>query len=110
LTAFTILLEEQLLNFADHSESIQSGTGSLGPVGGGRRRHSMETISGELESEGTHSHCYPCGATRFAYYERFLDRDRSDIDQSEEEEVEAYASSMDSSMGVYYPRHLMGVR
>ena len=110
LTAFTVLLAEQLADFADQSESIQSGTGNIGPFGGGRRQHLTERISGEYHSEGTHSHCYPCGATRFAYYDGFSDKDRSDVDLSEEEEVEAYASSMDSSMRVYYPRHLMRVR
>jgi hypothetical protein len=65
-------------------------------------------ISGESDSEGIGSHCF--SSTKFACNERFLGRGRGYFDRSEEEEIEAYASSMDSSMRVYYPRHLMRVR
>ena len=72
MIAFTVLLAEHLVSFSDHSESIQSGTGSLGPDEDGRRRHPTGIVSRELESEGASSQCYPCGATRFAYMRGFL--------------------------------------
>jgi hypothetical protein len=45
-----------------------------------------------------------------AYHEEFPGRDRSEFYRSEEEEIEAYSSSTDSSMRVYYPWHLVRVR
>lgn len=45
----------------------------------------------------------PLWSNKVCIYERFSDIGSSDFDQSEEEEIEACASSMDSSMRVYYP-------
>lgn len=46
----------------------------------------------------------------FVTHEEFPSRDRSEFSCGEEEEIEAYASSTDGSMRVYYPRHLVRVR
>lgn len=106
--AFTILLSEHLVNYSSHLEMVSSWEDSLELIEDGRGRRSARIESEELGA-GNPSDC-SCGRKRCAYCESCGEIDGSGYVRSEEEEVEAYASSSDSSMMVYYPRHLMKVK
>ena len=108
LSAFTILLSEHLLSFASRSEMVLPRTDRLRAVEGERGRHLDEVGSEESESEDPFN--YSCRKRRCAYHEGCTNRISIEFDRSEEEEVKAYASSTDSSMRVYYPRHLVRIR
>ena len=100
-TSFSILLAERLVDFTGQTELTR--TEGLEPVGVKRVTDPSER---ETERESSSSFC----SIDLMYSERNWDRNRDYYYRSEEEEVEAYASSTDSSMGVYYPRHSMRVR
>lgn len=102
LSALSILLAEDLVSFTGRSESVQLVADRLEPVRGGRRRVSARMLSEESESGIASS---SDGSTRWRNSERYPGREEYESERSEEEEIEAYASSMDSSMRVYYPRH-----
>ena len=108
LSAFTILLSEHLVSFASRSEMVLSRIDKLRAIEGERWRHLAKVGFEESESEDP-SNC-SCKRRRCAYHEGCTNTGRSEFDRTEEEEVEAYASSTDSSMRVYYPHHLVRVR
>lgn len=101
--AISILLAEHLVDFTERSELNLSEVDSLESVAGLRGPVEM----GAREPARKLSYCSP--STESVYSESNLNRGRSSYYLSEEEEMEAYASSTDSSMGVYYPRHSMRV-
>lgn len=50
-----------------------------------------------------------CNWVDFGQFEEFQGRYRKEYNWSEEEGVEAYASSSEGSLRAYYPRHFLGV-
>ena len=106
LRAFTILLAERLVDFSDRSGVVQPPIDSPGRVEIGRgERLSTRVMTWDSESESASGSCSSQGVAKFKWSESFPCRGREDSERSEEEEIEAYASSIDSSMRVYYPRH-----
>ena len=102
LAALSVLLAEHLVDYADQTESSWSGTGSLSSIESGKDRFSAGGVPRASGRERIRGHCFACDSVDF---ERFLERERGSLDRSGEEEIEAYASSLDGSMRVYYPRH-----
>ena len=102
--AFLVLLGERLVDFTEQTELMR--TEGLEPVGVREFRGPLEKEAEEAERESSNSFC----SIDLMHSERGWNRDRDYYYRSEEEEIEAYASSTDSSMGVYYPRHSMRVR
>lgn len=109
LFAVSVLLAKHLVDFADQPESKWSETGSVGPTEEEKCQSSARMIPRASDRERKSSRSSPCGSTNFSYDERFVGRGRNFFYWSEEEEIEAYALSMDSLMRVYYPSHSMRV-
>ena len=106
MRSFASLLGERLPDF-----SLQLASTSLKEEG------SVEVVVGEdrnrvLERRVT-DNATECGYCSCRWidnggFEQFQGRYRREYDWSEEEEIEAYASSSEGSLRAYYPRHFVG--
>ena len=106
LDSLTVLLCEQLTNFvssptltaleADRIEVFKA------VEEGSRVDSSSRTCTGNVVKNNG---CV-CRWIDYTGFENFQGKNRSEYDWSEEEEIEAYASSSESSMRAYYPRHV----
>ena len=106
LRALTVLLAERLIDYAGQTEIAQSWASRLDPVIGRRGRLSpVRKLTCSSQSEWASHSCSSRESVKSGYSVDSTGRSGEESDRNEEEEIEAYASSIDSSMGVYYPRH-----
>ena len=63
----------------------------------------------EAAGDSTETSTCACRWIDYMGFESFQERYRREYDWSEEEEIEAYASSSESSLRAYYPRHSVRV-
>lgn len=122
LESFIVLLSERIVSYSEQTELSQSGVENFKPVEGeGKRRAARRSVSKpkveRLSSGGRGSgsrisgNRYSSSASSVSVpVGEFPSRQWREIGWSEEEEWEAYASSTDESMRVYYPRHQIRVR
>lgn len=107
LSTFSVLLAEHLGDLCSESEVSWSKTSNVCSVASRESRRTLKVTPGAVGSyRDERSNC-PWGVADFRHEAQFVDRERNSLDWSEEEEMEAYASSVDNSMRVYYPRHSM---
>ena len=105
LDSLAVLLCERLPSFASSpTVTTLDGVGvelsEIGDEGSRIGFSSREDTDGVIGSRG----CV-CGWIDYKGFEEFQGRNRRENGWSEEEEIEAYASSSESSMRTYYPRH-----
>ena len=108
LRAFAILLAESWMYPSDQTQTVvgRSLVDNSGPFVPGREEQNPTRVQHwSPEREWISDSSSSRGVVNSRCNERFLYREREESERSEEEELEAYASSMDSSMEVYYPRH-----
>ena len=122
LEAFIVLLSERIVDYSEQMELSQSRVESFNPVEGeGERRAVRRSVSKpkvEKLSSGSRGSGSRIRGNRYSssasfvsvHVGKFQGRQWREIGWSEEEEWEAYASSTDESMKVYYPRHQIKVR
>ena len=105
LTSLEALLCEQLSDFASSPKltPLSADDAEMSEAGGEESR--IGTLS--KRATGNVERDRDCVRRWIDYtgFEKFQDKIRNEYDWSEEEEIEAYASSSESSMRVHYPRH-----
>lgn len=107
LRNFAILLEEDLGKYSATSKPRWPVIEGLGSVRSVRSRRSRKSASRELDSEVSSSSGRSCRKTEWISLKGSFGRE---IEESEDEIFEEYAaSSLDSSMMVWYPRHFRRV-
>ena len=106
MNSFAILLGERLLEFTPSlvSASLDEG-GPVEVVVGESMNRVLEKKMTDIPSECV---TCPCRWIDYGGFEEFQSRNRREYDWSEEEEIEAYASSSEGSFRAYYPRHFVG--
>lgn len=109
LSTFSVHLAEHLVDFRSESEVSWSETSSVRPVESKGNWKSSKVTPRVVDSYRDGRHSFPWESAGFRHDEQFVDRERNYFGLSEEEEMEAYASSVDSLMRVYYLRHSMRV-
>ena len=106
LRALTVLLTEQWVSYRDRPEIARSWAGRLEPaIGRSGSWLPVRELTSDSQSEWASHSCSSRETARSCYSVDSTGRSGENSDRTEEEEIEAYASSTDSSMGVYYPRH-----
>ena len=107
LKSLAVLLCEHLSDFVPSQESTSfeadriemSETGENGSRDGSSSRSGTNSVAGNRG-------CV-CSWINYTGFENFQGRRGNEYNWSEEEEIEAYASSSESSMRAHYPRHVV---
>lgn len=105
LDSLAVLLCEHLSDFASSPKLSSLDAGRIEVSEAGEEESRVGSSSkGGTSSAVKNTGCV-CRWIDYTGFENFQERSRKEYDWSEEEEIEAYASSSESSMRAYYPRH-----